>query len=110
VKLLRPGQCREELRQAVRARFLKGLGMGPSGDSAGRDEPIYGCQLWADYLLHLERLREFGDLEITAEEAEGLMLVQNEREAVRREYVPCPRCGAWTARAMAICPRGHKLE
>ena len=104
--MLRPSQCRGELKQAMRERILCAIG----ARGGNRQEPVlYACRLWADYLMELEQLRRFGNIEVTGEEAEGLMLLEAVREQIRQEYIPCPKCGAVSSQLQGACPRGHKL-
>jgi len=75
-QMLRPSQCRKELKQAMRERILSAIG----ARGGVREAPVlYASRLWADYLMELEQLRRFGNIEITGEEAEGLMLLESGR-------------------------------
>jgi len=105
--MLRPGQCPEEVKAALQARVMQALGV--RGFQTPR-RPAYGCEVWADFLLGLDQLREFGEIEITVEEAQGLMLLQAVRAQARKEICECPKCGAASLRGMTSCARGHKLE
>jgi hypothetical protein len=66
--------------------------------------------MWAGYLLEVEAMRQYGEISLTAEEVHGLMILEEERQRVREEYQPCPKCRAFASRLSGMCPRGHKLE
>jgi hypothetical protein len=109
--LMRPGQNRDGLRAALRAMLLKATGARELLPPGKEIEPApLGCEMWAKYLLDLESMREFGELEITAEEMNGLLLGREVRRQFDRDFVMCPECGEWTRRGMKICGQGHSLR
>jgi hypothetical protein len=97
----------EEVKLALQARLMKALGVRGFQTS---HRAAYGCELWADYLLELDQLRQFGEIAITAEEARGLLMLETVRAETRREVSECPKCGAATLRTAGSCPRGHKAQ
>lgn len=112
--MARPGQMREQLELAVRENFLAAMGRTAGNGGAGADGSSagtapHGCKLWAGYLVELERLRQYGGLTLTAEEAEGLMLLERVRAEMRERYTPCPKCGLAVDKEAPICPKGHVL-
>ena len=99
------------MRAALRALLLKATGAREFLPPGKAVEPApLGCEMWAKYLLELEIMREFGELEITAEEMNGLLLVREARRQFDQEFTACPQCGVWTTRALGKCPAGHALK
>jgi len=108
---MRPGQNREGVRAALRSMLLKATGAReflPPDQQL--DRPPLGCEMWAKYLLELETMRQYAELEITAEEYDGLLLIQEERRRFERDFIACPECGTWTTRMLKKCPAGHVLR
>jgi hypothetical protein len=52
-----------------------------------------GCFAWINHLIWLERMLEIVPLGLTAEEAEGLLVLKRERTHFQAEHPPCPSCG-----------------
>ena len=57
----------------------------------------YAFELWIAHLILLEQLAEITPIpwqQLRGEELQGLLLLREARERFRREYHPCPQCGA----------------
>ena len=52
-----------------------------------------GCFAWIAHLVWLEGLLEIADPRLTADEAEGLLVLKRERTRFQAEHPPCPKCG-----------------
>ncbi len=52
-----------------------------------------GCFAWIGHLVWIENMLEIADLQLTAVEAEGLLLLKRERSRFQSEHPPCPKCG-----------------
>jgi hypothetical protein len=52
-----------------------------------------GCFIWIGHLVWLERVLEIANVPLTAAEAEGLLVLQRERNRFQAGHPPCPRCG-----------------
>jgi len=52
-----------------------------------------GCFGWITHLIWLENLLEICPLQLTAQEAEGLVTLKRARVKFQAEHPPCPKCG-----------------
>lgn len=52
-----------------------------------------GCFAWIAHLVWLERVLEIAEPKLTAQEAEGLLILRRERARFQAEHPPCPKCG-----------------
>lgn len=52
-----------------------------------------GCFTWVAHLLWLEEILEVAQPALTAEQAEGLVVLKRERKRFQAEHPPCPKCG-----------------
>ena len=69
----------------------------PTGRKAKMPRVAYAFELWIAHLVLLERVLEIASVpwqQLRSEELEGLLLLREARERFRREYRPCPQCGA----------------
>ena len=79
----------------------------PEPRRRGRERRLsYAFELWIAHLALLEQVVEMAPMtprELLGAELQGLLLLRDARERMRREYRACPECGA--AVKGKICPR-----
>ena len=52
-----------------------------------------GYYTWVYYLVWLERILEVSPISLYASEAQGLVLLKQERDRFQASHPPCPHCG-----------------